>query len=178
MNGRIEFEGWFQTSSAAPLWIYCEYNNCWTFAIWLHSYWAIKHTPLFDTTIQSYRAFKDTINQGEEGPKTQVNLLCKQCIVQRKLWFVCTGRRLTLTLTSTYNQSKCILLTFWDWTYVFVALSEWVATLGSQWPKDIKWKKLNAKYKMFSQQGVSGASGSQWLASDGRRSTPLQSTPT
>ena len=107
MNGRIEFEGWFQTSSAAPLWIYCEYNNCWTFAIWLHSYWAIKHTPLFDTTIQSYRAFKDTINQGEEGPKTQVNLLCKQCIVQRKLWFVCTGRRLTLPLTSTNNHSFC-----------------------------------------------------------------------
>ena len=24
-------------------------------------------------------------NQEEEGPKTQVNLLCKQCIVQRKL---------------------------------------------------------------------------------------------
>ena len=30
---------------------------------------------------------------------------------------------------------------------------------------------------MFSQQGVSGASGSQWLASDGRRSTPVQVHP-
>ena len=71
------------------------------------------------------------------------------------------------------NVLVSFLLTFWDWTYVFVALSEWVATRGSQGPKDIKWKKLNAKYKMFSQQGVSGASGSQWLASDGRRSTPV-----
>ena len=73
-----------------------------------------------------------------------------------------------------------------------MSLLHWVrvrGASGSQWPKQIKWKKkklnkrykmkkkLNIKHKMFSQQGVSGASGSQWLASDGRRSTPVQVHP-